>query len=130
MLNIPTNTAWPGFGYESNDADLEGEECTVILENIELSLMAGQPLTYITAHVDMRHDGIGWEITGVSYAGDYQSRHSTADWPNFDAKACRARKVDVTLTDMIDRLVLKACEEDYQSLADEATEAAKANMEL
>lgn len=129
MLNIPTGNPWSNSCYDQDDAYLEGEECTVTLENIALDLMAGQVLTYLTAQVDMRHDGDGWEITGVAYAGDYQSHHSTADWPNFDAKSCRSRKSDVTLTDMVDRAVLKACEESYQDLADEATSIAKSNME-
>ena len=106
----------------STDSDDEsayaGEMFTTNVYGIEINLAGGYLLAILDAEVDLEHDGIGWEITGISYSGEYSRLGD--DRPNFDVQAVRSRKEDTTLTHYVERAVLRALTSDYNKLVDEA----------
>ena len=106
----------------STDSDDEsayaGETFTTNVYGIEINIAGGYLLAILDAEVDLEHDGIGWEITGVSYSGEYSSLGD--DRPNFDVQVARNREVDETLTHHVERAVLRAVTRDYNKLVDEA----------
>ena len=106
----------------STDSDDEsayaGETFTTNVDGIEINLAGGYLLAILDAEVDLEHDGIGWEITGISYSGEYSRLGD--DKPSFDVQAVRARKEDTTLTHYVERAVLRAVTSDYNKLVDEA----------
>ena len=95
-----------------------GETFTTNVYGIEINLAGGYLLAILDAEVDLQHDGIGWEITGISYSGEYSRLGD--DRPNFDVQAVRSRKEDTTLTHYVERAVLRALTSDYNKLVDEA----------
>lgn len=95
-----------------------GETFTTNVYGIEINLAGGYLLAILDAEVDLEHDGIGWEITGISYSGEYSRLGD--DRPNFDVQAVRSRKEDTTLTHYVERAVLRAVTSDYNKLVDEA----------
>ena len=95
-----------------------GETFTTNVDGIEINLAGGYLLAILDAEVDLEHDGIGWEITGISYSGEYSRLGD--DKPSFDVQAVRARKEDTTLTHYVERAVLRAVTSDYNKLVDEA----------
>ena len=95
-----------------------GETFTTNVYGIEINLAGGYLLAILDAEVDLEHDGIGWEITGISYSGEYSSLGD--DRPNFDVQVARNREVDETLTHHVERAVLRAVTSDYNKLVDEA----------
>ena len=106
----------------STDSDdesaLAGEKFTTNVYGIEITVSGGYVLAILDAEVDLEHDGIGWEITGISYSGEYSRLGD--DRPNFDVQAVRSRKEDTTLTHYVERAVLRAVTSDYNKLVDEA----------
>ena len=106
----------------STDSDDEsayaGETFTTNVYGIEIEIAGGYLLAILDAEVDLEHDGIGWEITGISYSGEYSRLGD--DRPNFDVQAVRSRKEDTTLTHYVERAVLRAVTSDYNKLVDEA----------
>ena len=106
----------------STDSDDEsayaGETFTTSVYGIEIEIAGGYILAILDAEVDLEHDGIGWEITGISYSGEYSRLGD--DRPNFDVQAVRSRKEDTTLTHYVERAVLRAVTSDYNKLVDEA----------
>ena len=107
---------------DSTDSDDEsayaGETFTTNVYGIEINIAGGYILAILDAEVDLEHDGIGWEITGISYSGEYSRLGD--DRPNFDVQAVRSRKEDTTLTHYVERAVLRAVTSDYNKLVDEA----------
>ena len=95
-----------------------GETFTTNVYGIEINLAGGYLLAILDAEVDLEHDGIGWEITGISYSGEYSRLGD--DRPNFDVQAVRSRKEDTTLTHYVERADLRAVTSDYNKLVDEA----------
>ena len=106
----------------STDSDDEsayaGETFTTNVYGIEINIAGGYLLAILDAEVDLEHDGIGWEITGISYSGEYSRLGD--DRPNFDVQVARNREVDETLTHHVERAVLRAVTSDYNKLVDEA----------
>jgi len=106
----------------STDSDDEsayaGETFTTNVYGIEIEIAGGYLLAILDAEVDLEHDGIGWEITGISYSGEYSRLGD--DKPDFDVQAVRSRKEDTTLTHYVERAVLRAVTSDYNKLVDEA----------
>lgn len=106
----------------STDSDDEsayaGETFTTNVYGIEIEIAGGYLLAILDAEVDLEHDGIGWEITGISYSGEYSRLGD--DKPDFDVQVVRSRKEDVTLTHHVERAILRAVTSDYNKLVDEA----------
>ena len=106
----------------STDSDDEsayaGEMFTTNVYGIEINLAGGYLLAILDAEVDLEHDGIGWEITGISYSGEYSRLGD--DKPGMDVQNLRDRKDDTTLTHFVEREVLKAVSRDYNKLVNEA----------
>ena len=106
----------------STDSDDEsayaGETFTTNVYGIEINLAGGYLLAILDAEVDLEHDGIGWEITGISYSGEYSRLGD--DKPGMDVQKLRDRKDDTTLTHFVEREVLKAVSRDYNKLVNEA----------
>lgn len=106
----------------SADSDDEsayaGEMFTTNVYGIEINLAGGYLLAILDAEVELQHDGIGWEITGISYSGEYSRLGD--DKPDFDVQAVRARKEDTTLTHYVERAVLRAVTSDYNKIVNEA----------
>ena len=106
----------------STDSDDEsayaGETFTAYVYGIEINIAGGYLLAILDAEVDLEHDGIGWEITCISYSGEYSRLGD--DCPNFDVQVARNREVDETLTHHVERAVLRAVTSDYNKLVDEA----------
>lgn len=96
-----------------------GETFTTNVYGIEINLAGGYLLAILDAEVELQHDGIGWEITGISYSGEYQPAGDD-DRPSFDAKVVRDRQADETLTHHVERAILKVASHDYNKLADAA----------
>ena len=95
-----------------------GETFTTSVYGIEIEIAGGYILAILDAEVDLEHDGIGWEITGISYSGEYSRLGD--DRPSFDVQAVRDRKDDTTLTHHVERAILRAVTSDYNKLVDEA----------
>ena len=95
-----------------------GETFTTSVYGIEIEIAGGYILAILDAEVDLEHDGIGWEITGISYSGEYSRLGD--DKPDFDVQHVRERKEDTTLTHYVERAVLRAVTSDYDKLVDEA----------
>lgn len=106
----------------STDSDDEsayaGETFTTNVYGIEIEIAGGYLLAILDAEVDLEHYGIGWEITGISYSGEYSRLGD--DKPDFDVQVVRSRKEDVTLTHHVERAILRAVTSDYNKLVDEA----------
>ena len=106
----------------STDSDDEsayaGETFTTNVYGIEINIAGGYLLAILDAEVDLEHDGIGWEITGISYSGEYSRLGD--DKPGMDVQKLRDRKDDTTLTHFVERAVLKAVEKEYGKLVNEA----------
>ena len=95
-----------------------GETFTTNVYGIEINIAGGYLLAILDAEVDLEHDGIGWEITGISYSGEYSRLGD--DKPGMDVQKLRDRKDDTTLTHFVEREVLKAVSRDYNKLVNEA----------
>ena len=95
-----------------------GETFTTNVYGIEIDIAGGYILAILDAEVDLEHDGIGWEITGISYSGEYSRLGD--DKPDFDVQVVRSRKDDTTLTHHVERAVLKTVEKIYNDLVNEA----------
>lgn len=95
-----------------------GETFTTNVYGIEINIAGGYLLAVLDAEVDLEHDGIGWEITGISYSGEYSRLGD--DKPGMDIQKLRDRKDDTTLTHFVEREVLKAVSRDYNKLVNEA----------
>ena len=106
----------------STDSDDEsayaGETFTTNVYGIEINLAGGYLLAILDAEVELQHDGMGWEITGISYSGEYSRLGD--DKPGMDVQKLRDRKDDTTLTHFVEREVLKAVSRDYNKLVNEA----------
>ena len=122
MTTLTTNQTHLNRLDASTNSDDEsayaGETFTTNVYGIEINLAGGYLLAILDAEVDLEHDGIGWEITGISYSGEYSRLGD--DRPNFDVQAVRSRKEDTTLTHYVERAVLRAVTSDYNKLVDEA----------
>ena len=95
-----------------------GETFTTNVYGIEINLAGGYLLAILDAEVELQHDGMGWEITGISYSGEYSRLGD--DKPGMDVQKLRDRKDDTTLTHFVEREVLKAVSRDYNKLVNEA----------
>lgn len=95
-----------------------GEKFTTNVYGIEINIAGGYLLAILDAEVDLEHDGIGWEITGISYSGEYSRLGD--DKPSFDAQKVRDRKEDTNLSEHVERAVLKAVEKEYNKIVNEA----------
>ena len=107
----------------STDSDDEsayaGETFTTNVYGIEINIAGGYLLALLDAEVDLEHDGIGWEITGIAYSGEYSRLGD--DKPSFDVQKVRDRRDnEKTLTHFVEREVLKAVTHNYNKLVNEA----------
>ena len=124
MIVITTNQIHLNALDASTDSDDEsayaGETFTTNVYGIEINIAGGYLLAILDAEVELQHDGIGWEITGISYSGEYSRLGD--DKPSFDVLTTRGRpeQEDVTLTHHVERAVLKAVEKEYNKLVDDA----------
>ena len=122
MIVITTNQIHLNALDASTDSDDEsayaGETFTTNVYGIEINLAGGYLLAILDAEVDLEHDGIGWEIPGISYSGEYSRLGD--DKPGMDVQKLRDRKEDTTLTHYVERAVLRAVTSDYNKLVDEA----------
>ena len=103
-----------------------GETFTTNVYGIEINLAGGYLLAILDAEVDLEHDGIGWEITGISYSGEYSRLGD--DKPDFDVQHVRERKEDTTLTHYVERAVLRSVEKEYGKLVNVAYSHIKNNF--
>ena len=115
----------------STDSDDEsayaGETFTTNVYGIEINIAGGYLLAILDAEVDLEHDGIGWEITGISYSGEYSRLGD--DRPNFDVQVARNREVDETLTHHVERAILKTVGKEYNKLVNAAYVHAQNNLD-
>lgn len=95
-----------------------GETFTTSVYGIEIEIAGGYILAILDAEVDLEHDGIGWEITGIAYSGEYSRLGD--DKPSCDVQKLRDRKEDTNLSEHVERAVLKAVEKEYNKLVNEA----------
>jgi hypothetical protein len=113
----------------STDSDdesaLAGEEFTTNVYGIEINIAGGYLLALLDAEVDLEHDGIGWEITGIAYSGEYSRLGD--DKPSFDVQRVRDRQLanefsprEFSLTDQVEHAILAAVTKDYNKLVNEA----------
>lgn len=122
MLN--TDAIWSNrlasYPARFDNADLVGETVDVPA-HVELIGRAGVLVGGMDCSVTMEHDGDDWAISAVSYRSEFGGPGH-----DFDVDRLRNRAPDGSLSDCIEREILRLVDLQYNSLADAATREARA----
>ena len=97
-----------------------GETFTTNVYGIEIEIAGGYLLAILDAEVDLEHDGIGWEIEAIGY--DTPFVKIGPECLSFQADDVRQRATDTTITQCVERILLKAVQAEYGRLCREADE--------